>query len=619
MRSCLNFLVFVSLSILLFVTCIKPDETVDPVACFEMSKDLAETNESVTFTNCSQDADKYVWNFGDGETSTDKDPTHSYSEVGSFTINLLAEKDENYDQITKVIQIILAVDVATISTNSVTDITENTAKCGGNITSDGDATITARGVCWSTSENPTITNDHTSDGTGIGTFTSRITGLLLNTQYHVRAYATNSEGTSYGENKTFTTLEEIIKPTVTTTAISSITENSAVGGGDVTNNGGGAVIERGVCWSTSTNPSVYSTHTSDGDGTGSFTSNLTNLTENTTYYVKAYATNSEGTAYGNEISFTTEAEVTIPLLTTTAPGSITSSSATSGGNIATDGGSSVTTRGVCWSTSTSPTTSDSYTNDGSGTGVFSSVIAGLAESTTYYVRAYATNSVGTAYGNQKSFTTTLESTTVTDYDGNVYQIVEIGNQVWMAENLKTTHYANGTSLVDGTNAGDIYGDYTSKFYFAYNNDESNVSTYGKLYTWEAAMNGSASSSSNPSGVQGVCPNGWHMPSTAEWDELTDYLGGQNSGGKLKETGYTHWNEPNSGASNSSGFTALPGGMRFYDGTFYSLRENANFWTSDFVENYGGYGRSLSYDSEYVNPFYTPQNYIYGYSVRCVKD
>ena len=174
-------------------------------------------------------------------------------------------------------------------------------------------------------------------------FASNITGLTANTTYYVRAYATNSFGTGYGSEVSFTT---DTTPTVTTTAVSNIAETTADSGGNVT--------ARGVCWNTAGTPTTADSTTSDGTGTGVFTSNITGLTANTTYYVRAYATNSVGTSYGNEVSLTSD---TTPTVTTTALSNITETTADSGGNVTVGGGDAVTARGVCWSTSTGPTTS----------------------------------------------------------------------------------------------------------------------------------------------------------------------------------------------------------------------------------------------------------------------
>ncbi len=288
-----------------------------------------------------------------------------------------------------------------LTTTIVTSITATTASSGGNITNNGGTSIIARGVCWSTSQNPTVAHNHTDDGTGAGSFTSSITGLTSNTTYYVRAYATNSAGTAYGDELSFKTNPGL--PSLTTSAVTSITATTAISEGNITNDGGAAITVRGVCWSTTTNPTIANSKTTEGTGMGSFVSNLTGLTSNTTYYVRAYATNSAGTAYGNEVSFKTSAVV--PSLTTTEITSITATTASSGGNITNDGGASVTARGVCWSTSQNPTVADSHTDDGNGTGSFTSILTGLSSNTTYYVRAYATNSAGTAYGNELSFKT----------------------------------------------------------------------------------------------------------------------------------------------------------------------------------------------------------------------
>jgi hypothetical protein len=295
-----------------------------------------------------------------------------------------------------------SVTLAVVTTAAVTKISQDSATSGGNVTSDGISAVTARGVCWSTSTNPTTANSKTTNGSGTGSFTSCLTGLTANTLYYVRAYATNSVGTSYGNQVSFTTLACSL-PTVTTATVTNINQTTATGGGDVTADGGAAVTARGVCWNTSPNPTTANNKTTDGSGTGTFTSSLTGLTANTLYYVRAYATNTAGTAYGNQVTFTTLSN--LPTVTTAPVIDITRHSATSGGNVTASGGSKVTARGVCWNTSPDPTTANSKTENGSGTGKFTSLLTGLKANTCYFVRAYAINAAGTAYGNQVTFTT----------------------------------------------------------------------------------------------------------------------------------------------------------------------------------------------------------------------
>ncbi len=394
-------------------------------------------------------------------------------------------------------------------------------------------------------------------------------------------------------------------PEVTTADVSEITQTTAQCGGTITSDGGETVTARGVCWSTTQTPTISDNKTNDGTGVGSFTSNITDLTVSITYYVRAYATNNVGTGYGSAMSFTTLE--TVPVLSTANVSSITETTAVCGGTITSDGGAAVTYRGVCWSTSQTPTVADNKTTDGTGVGSFTSNITGLTASTTYYVRAYAINNVGTGYGSAMSFTTEESQIgTVTDIDGNTYQTVKIGNQWWMAENLKVTHYRNGDAIPNVTDET-TWINLTTGAYCNYDNNSNNVTIYGRLYNWYAVNDS-----------RNIAPEGWHVPSDAEWKTLETYLGGISvAGGKMKEIGTTHWSSPNTGATNESGFSALPGGSRSETAYYGVMGEVARFWSSTEELNTRAWRRALSHNNSGVDLFISLKTN--GYSVRFVKN
>ena len=600
----------------------------------------------------------------------------------------------------------------TVETSAVTQITETSAVVGGNVTSDGGASVTERGVVYSTSANPTTANSKVTSGNGTGSFTCNLTGLQPNTTYYVRAYAVNSIGTSYGEEVSFTTKEEVVAtpeyvdlglsvkwatcniganspeeygdyfawgeiapkeeyswstykwcngsettltkyctdgsygtidnktqlelsddaayanwgnawrmptraeftelheqctwtwttengingykvtsksngnsiflpvtglryesslrgvgdygyyrsssmggkslgtwiivinasemgmyndgtrhtgmsvrpvyisqneqvtlPIVVTNAVTQITETTAVAGGNVTSDGGASVTERGVVYSTSANPTTASNKVISGSGMGVFTCNLTGLQPNTTYYVRAYAVNSKGTSYGEQVTFTTLTPIVVPTVMTSTITQITETTAVAGGNVTSDGGASVTERGVVYSTSTNPTTASNKVISGSGMGAFTCNLTGLQPNTTYYVRAYAVNSIGTSYGEEVSFTTNEEVIATPEY-------VDLGLSVkWATFNV-------------GANKPEDYGDY-----FAWGETEPKSTYSWSNYKWCRGSETTLTKYCNHSGygtvdnkttlelsddVAAVNWGGkWRMPTDAEMAELRD--------------------------------------------------------------------------------------------------
>ncbi len=273
------------------------------------------------------------------------------------------------------------------------DITQTTVTCDGIISFDGGIEIIARGFCWSALPNPTLADHKTIDGAGTGNFSSTAYGLNPRTKYFIRAYATTSAGTSYGEYISFVTQIGQV-PVLTTNSISNITRTSATCSAEITSDGGLPVTLRGVCYSTNSNPTLSGNFIASGSGTGSYIINIAGLDKGKTYFIRAYASNSIGTTYGNELSFAT---TVLPTLTTSAGFDIKGFSAKAGGIITNNGGTDQLISGLCWSTSPEPTLANDYNNS------LTQEMENLLPNTVYYVRAYATNSTGTSYGNEISF------------------------------------------------------------------------------------------------------------------------------------------------------------------------------------------------------------------------
>jgi uncharacterized protein (TIGR02145 family) len=408
-----------------------------------------------------------------------------------------------------------------ISTLSVTDITQYTARSGGNIEDEGDAQVVSRGIIWG-KDIPTLSSFEgmNSEGTGPGIFESTLTGLDRNTVYMTRAFASNKYGTSYGNVMLFRTLDKTpSKATPITEWPAEISSSSAKLTGNITSDGGSEVTERGFYLGISSNPEIEGTKLKAGSGTGPFSFTVTSLKVNTTYYFRAYAVNSAGESLGTVIYFSTNMTASVP----------------------------------------------------------------------------------------KVFNSSLAYGSVTDIDGNEYRTIPIGTQIWMAEDLKVTHFNDGIVIPNVT--GNLaWGALTTPAYCWYNNDIIYKQNFGALYNWFTVETGK------------LCPAGWHVPSDEEWTILTDYLGGTDfAGGKLKEAGLAHWNSPNTGATNSSGFTSLPtGGRRYPEGFFYGVGVYDAWWSSTEYNYLKPYYRSIASMNEIVFRGYGTLKGA-GISIRCIKD
>lgn len=393
---------------------------------------------------------------------------------------------------------------------------------------------------------------------------------------------------------------------LTTGEASEITISSAVINGEVTKDGGAEVTARGICWGTETMPDLSDNFKASGTGLGEFICNLDGLDPNTEYYARAYAENSVGIAYGNEVTFTTS--IGAPTVTTGPISGITATNAVCGGTITYDGGAAITEKGVCWSTTPDPDIQDFHTSISTGTETFSCTMTNLSDGTRYYVRAYVKNAGGMAYGEPVTF-----NTKVADIEGNLYGTIYIGNQVWMTENLKTTKL-NDNSLIPNVTDDTTWVHLTTPAYCWLLNDVQYKGVYGALYNWFTVETGK------------LCPTGWHVPTDDEYKTLELTLGmaadqvnllewrGTDQGSKLKSK--TGWAVGENG-TNSSGFSALPGGYRWAkNGAFNGIGMISYWWSSELNDEYGWYRRL---DGPNTGVFRSGTSKEGGKYIRCVKN
>lgn len=428
--------------------------------------------------------------------------------------------------------------------------------------------------------------------------------------------------------------EEKQVPSVTTGELSEITTQSVIVSGSITDDGGADVFQKGIIWSSFENPDIglNDGKSTEGEGNDSFLTEITGLLPSTNYYVRAYAKNSEGVGYGEVISFNTlEAgtEIIKPSVITLEAEIVESNSAKVGGEITSDGGDQIVVRGIVWSTYENPSLDENlgYSEAGDEVGTFESEITELLPATQYYYKAYATNSAGTAYGAQMSFTTLEEASErtpcpgmpeVTDIDGNTYPTVIIEDQCWLAENLRTTKYNDNTEIENLT-LSDDWMNATEGAYVWFDNDIDNKETYGALYNFFAVTSGK------------LCPDGWRVatdndwkilegnhdselhPESSEWDN--ESWRGTDAGYNLKST--DGWIGMGNG-DDIYGFTALPGGQRnAMDGEFERAGEWGTWWSDKNEEENETYRRYINHENQNIARFNS--NPRSGYSVRCIKN
>lgn len=643
---------------------------------------------SWTCTDPEDDTLTYDVYFGDTETSTlvsegQSGTSYEVTELSggaTYYWYVIAYDDKNETQGAQWnFSVAEQATTPTVTTSVPSDVTTNSATVGGNVTSDGGATVTERGIYWSTSTNPETNGAKLIIGNGTGAFSSSLTNLTQNTNYYIKAFATNENGISYGNETSFKTLEEQtnlinqIEFDGNTSEISwadiyyysgsldfdiTLFPNGIQLNNEGALNGEGYFVE--LWYYNLTSNIISGNYSNQADNFGiSYETEITFINDDYEQYggiQNIIETNSTCTinpieneyeiivegidSSGKEFRANYKGPLVIvndkPVVLTTIPRDFTTTTATVGGNVISDGWGTVTERGIYWGTTSNPDPSlNGHTGTkliiGAGLGEFSSSLTNLTSHTTYFVTSYATNENGTYYGDELSFTTLEENNssgiifnpnltygTVTDNDGNTYKTIEIGTQIWMAENLKTTKYQNGDAIPNVTD-NTSWTNLSTGAYANYNNNANNVATYGRLYNWYAVNDS-----------RKLCPQNWHVPTDTELKTLEMYLGmstteandtgfrGVDVGGKLKETGTAHWNSSNSGATNSSGFTALPGGYRYYNnGGFYVIGSNGFWWSaSEYNASYAWY-RNLYYaGSDVIRNFNYKRN---GYCVRCVRD
>ncbi len=501
-----------------------------------------------------------------------------------------------------------------VFTDSVSGITRTSANAHGHVKTPAGLSDVSYGICWGTSIFPTLDNENKALTLADGLLSSEITNLKPWTVYFVRMFAKAGNHVFYGNNISFSTLGK--SPEIFTDELTGVLTTDASHGNtklDATGHyilsPGGSADSYGFCWSKLHNPSIDDNQINGVLNQGKFTATIMNLEVNTDFYVRAYVKDIYGIYYGNEksirISYTPPQPDgffryayyynkinAVYQVTYTNTASIP-----------------VLKFGVCWGTESNPTTDNNKRETTYGN-MADFTLSGIDPGVMQYMRFYVVNDIGTYYSTNRTITQWYGQTgpQATDADGNLYNSVKIGSQIWLVENLKTTKYLNGDVIGTTTPAGlDISTAVEPKYQWPAGGDEINVPEYGRLYTWHAATDS-----------RKVCPAGWHVPSSSEWYELYQFM--NNEGGDMKETGLTHWSSPNLDATNSSGYKGVGAGYRTLT-AFTNMKNFAMFW-STVPTTYSAQYAYLHYNSGSFRINENPSSTYsksFGYSIRCLKD
>lgn len=474
----------------------------------------------------------------------------------------------------------------------------------GKVLFDNDQPIQERGFMWTDyntipsigyADHHRIIDPRLTQSSGRVDYYCLMDKLQPKKQYWVRAYVIQNYQVIYGNIVTFQTKEEQVPTVVTNNPLDTDISNTSVKlSATITNVGDPIYTETGFCWSTIPSPTIQDNKQIVSEINGNtFSYTITGLAEGTKYYVRSYISNDKVGSYGNIVSFTTGI---LPVAAFTG----TPANITAGQIVQFTDQSTNIPKSWIWNfgdggTSTAQNPSHTYTSAG-----------------TYTVSLKVSNNYGSNTLTRTNYITVADVPVgaVSDVDGNVYNTVTIGTQVWMKENLKTTKFRNGDLIGTTTPATleintPIFP--TPIYQWAYEGNESNVTAYGRLYTWYAATDS-----------RGLCPTGWHLPSDAEWTTLFTFLGGEQiAGDKLRERGTTHWESSNDNVTNSSGFTALPGGSRQDTGRFYAIGLIAEWWSSEGNNTIWAESIFISYGLSHAGRAYPAKSF--GLSIRCLRD